>query len=234
MAFQGKRRQLSITNQWFSSRISWFSSAHTWWTIYAWVGSIVLFVLIQPFHVERTTVAFWHLLLCPWSTLMDLSDSAPNNTVSRCDGPEPCCCSLTGANQRRRCEVQTDDGQADRQRQTQGKLWERRQNVSRFGLGKPHKAAKFTNSPNLQAVKEYSEKMDIYSLHGIFACFATPLLRAPLLSNMAPSARLIGADQGFGLPLESSHHQASLNYFMLRRADSALLLCSNLCCRLFL
>lgn len=96
MAFQEKRRQLSITNQWFSSRISWFSSAHTWWTIYAWVGSIVLFVLAQPFHVERTTAAFWHLLLCPWSTLMDLSDSAPNNTVLLCDGPEPCCCSLMG------------------------------------------------------------------------------------------------------------------------------------------
>lgn len=78
--------------------------------------------------------------------------------------------------------------------------------------------------------------MDINSLHGIFACFATRLLRAPLqicvCSHVAP-ARLTGADRGFGLPLESSHHQASLNDFTLRRANSALLLCSNLCCRLF-
>lgn len=75
--------------------------------------------------------------------------------------------------------------------------------------------------------------MDIYSLHGIFACFATRLLRAPLWNYVAPSTRLRGADRGFGLPLKSSLHQASLNYFMLRRADSALLLCSNLCCGLF-
>lgn len=75
--------------------------------------------------------------------------------------------------------------------------------------------------------------MDNYSLHGIFACFATCLLCVPLRSQLAPSARHIGADRGFGLPLESSHHQASLNYFMLQQADSALLLCSNLYCRLF-
>lgn len=142
----------STLNQLFSSRISWFS--HTGWTIYAWVGSIVLFFLAQiafpcgkEYAMQRSGT-YSSALDPPWWSWVTFG--IKRQCVAVWWARDPCRCSVTGRNggatvksrQLTRTDGRTDTygrtdwhGQTNEltrtNRQTGRQLWEQRQKVSK-------------------------------------------------------------------------------------------------------
>lgn len=115
-------------NQLFRSRISWFSPTHTRWTIYAWVGSIVLFFLAliafpcrKEYAMQRSGT-YSSALDPPWWRWVTLG--IMQQRVVAWWARDPCRCAVTGRN----------GSAAVKSRQltqTDRKVWEQRQKVSK-------------------------------------------------------------------------------------------------------